>query len=206
MDKIEKTGKEIVGEILAEKDNRFEKMVISGDIELTGLTTENLNFNEVVVNGHMRFLGTAIEEFYFRENTINNNNIDLSSSKFGFLSLNGTKIKRGNLFGLDISVQERLYLEDVIVGDIMLDRLHSKGLYLNRSLIKGDLDLSEANIKGDLNLSGATIRGSLNLSEAIIEGSLDLSFKKCPLKIYVSTAMAQLVHWAAPTTPLVVLP
>lgn len=59
--------------------------------------------------------------------------------------------------------------------------------------------------KGILYLREITIEGSLDLEGATIEGSLDLSFRHGPKKIYVYPEIAELVHFTAPTTPLVLV-
>ena len=64
---------------------------------------------------------------------------------------------------------------------------------VREKILKGNLDLKEITVEGDLDLEGVTV-----------EGDLDLSTKKGPSKIYIDKKMAQLVHWAAPTIPLVV--
>lgn len=66
------------------------------------------------------------------------------------------------------------------------------------------LQAREKIAEGYLDLGGATIEGDLGLGGATIEGHMDLSFKKGPREIQVSPKQAQLVHWAAPTIPLVV--
>ena len=55
------------------------------------------------------------------------------------------------------------------------------------------------------NFSGTTIKGNLYLGGATIKGELNLTTKKGPTQIFVSPSMAQLIHWAAPTIPMVVI-
>lgn len=78
-------------------------------------------------------------------------------------------------------------------------------LDLGEAIIRGILDLGEVTIEGGLNLEGATIGSCLNLEGAIIEGTLNLSTKSGPTRIFVTPGLAQLVHWSAPTIPLVVV-
>lgn len=77
------------------------------------------------------------------------------------------------------------------------------------------LDFHECTFKDILVITG-TIKSVLSITESVFEnyidisdltipeGSLYLRFKKPPAYIYVSSELAELVHWAAPTTPIVV--
>jgi hypothetical protein len=49
------------------------------------------------------------------------------------------------------------------------------------------------------------LESDLDFRGATIKDFLDLSTKEGPTKIYVDSKKAQLVHWAAPTVPLVVI-
>ena len=78
-------------------------------------------------------------------------------------------------------------------------------LDLGGATVKGDLYLRGATVKGNLYLEGATVKGDLYLRGATVGGCLNFVWTKGPSCIYVSPKLAQLVHWSAPTTPLVVV-
>jgi hypothetical protein len=103
-----------------------------------------------------------------------------------------------------------------INDDLSFERATIDGnVYLVGAVIKGNLNLERATIRGDIYLTAATIEDSLNLREATIEGDLDLegvtiggelilSTKQGPKMIFVNLEMAESVHFAAPTVPLVI--
>jgi len=121
---------------------------------------------------------------------------------------------------LDLSgstVKGRLSLTNMIIdGFLNLEKINIKStLYLIGITVTGNLILKEANIGGHLELANAMIGGDLNLEDAIIGeeldlrginigGNLNLTTKKRLKRILVSETMAQLVHFAAPTVPLIV--
>ncbi|MEK7519696.1 MAG: hypothetical protein AAB581_00410 [Patescibacteria group bacterium] len=91
-----------------------------------------------------------------------------------------------------------------IRGKVIFDGFKN-GLDLSFSMIRSNLILAGLTIEGDLNLEGATIKGYMDLKETRVIGTLDLTFESPPQCIIVSLDMAERVHWAAPTVPLVVV-
>ncbi|OHA67267.1 MAG: hypothetical protein A3C82_00185 [Candidatus Wildermuthbacteria bacterium RIFCSPHIGHO2_02_FULL_47_12] len=115
----------------------------------------------------------------------------------GDLNLNSAVIK-GGLDLNRVTIEGNLFLQCARIGS---------GIDLRNATIKGDLILDEARVDGSLTLSGATIGGALHFTvfnNAVIKGGLDLTTKQGPVCIYVGKRCAQLVHWAAPSIPLVV--
>jgi len=177
MKKIEK-AKEVRKRILGgERDFMFWE--IEGDLDLRGITIKgNLNFGGTTIKGFLDFSGAVIEGF-----------LNFSGAIIeGFLDLSG------------VTIRSFLNLITANIGGC---------LDIGEATIGGDLNLSGAIIEGFLDLSGVTFEDQpctscLNLERVTIKSGLDLSFKKEPNKIFVSQDLAQIVHWAAPTVPLVV--
>lgn len=114
-------------------------------------------------------------------------------------------IIRGGLHLEDIALGKLNFVRTTIEGHIQMTRVTINGdLCFAGAIIKAYVDLQGITIKGDLDLSSAIIESTLHLNNTTIEGNMDLSLRKGPSKIYVYSEMAQLVHWAAPNTPLVV--
>lgn len=94
----------------------------------------------------------------------------------------------------------------VIKGNLYVSEATIKGdLYLDSAEIEGDLTLSGISVEGNLELENAFIKGNLYLNGATIRGVIKIATKNGPKMIYVSQDMVELVHWAAPTIPLVVV-
>jgi len=94
----------------------------------------------------------------------------------------------------------------VINGDVYIGKAVISGsLYLDGAEIEGNLTLSGISIGGNLGLGNASIKGNLYLNGATIKGVIKLATKRGPSMIFVSPDMAELVHWSAPTIPLVVV-
>jgi len=92
-----------------------------------------------------------------------------------------------------------------IKGNISFNRaIFNDSLDLTEAVVEGHIDLSRAIIKGNIFLSRAIIKGYLDLFETIVVGKLLFATKEGPEMIYVDSKMVKLVHFAAPTVPLVV--
>ena len=131
--------------------------------------------------------------------------------------LNRISIVEGNLDLFKVIVTGRLDLSHMIInGSLTLyEATIGSNSYLGNMVIKGSLIAQRANIDGALFLDYATIDGDLILEDSTIRdfldlrgikvhGTLNLATKKAPKMIIVSPDMAELVHFAAPTVPLVV--
>ena len=112
----------------------------------------------------------------------------------------------------DVNMCEVNCFGDIVLGGAVINgTVYVRGaiikgnLYLDSALIKGYLILSGTSVEGKLDLDGASIGGDLYLEKVAVKGSINLSFKSGPRKIFVSPDMAELVHWAAPIIPLVVV-
>ncbi len=85
----------------------------------------------------------------------------------------------------------------IIDGNLLFSNITIKG--------KQELNFSEATFGGNLSFSRAVFEGDLFLIKTTIMGSLDFSTKKGPKRIFVDPQMAQFIHYAAPTVPLIVV-
>ncbi len=93
----------------------------------------------------------------------------------------------------------------IVYGDLNLKGAVIIGdLELHETTVYGNVELSDATIDGDLTLWDASIAECLDLSRTKIKGKIHLVTASGPKAIYVDQSMAQLIHWAAPTTPLMV--
>lgn len=119
---------------------------------------------------------------------------------------------------LSDSNHEYVNMDSVIIdGSLVFDgAVFNKSFFVNKTGIYGKLDiinvifndglsLNSTKIEGDLRLMNVVINGVLDLCNIRIGGTLILGVNKGPEKILVSPNMAELVHWAAPTIPLVVV-
>lgn len=78
------------------------------------------------------------------------------------------------------------------------------GVRFNGTTVKGYLDFENAAFEQKIEdpMSSGTF---LDITNIHVVGPIILAFKKPPTKIYVSPEIAELVHWAAPAVPLVVV-
>jgi len=121
----------------------------------------------------------------------------------GDLIIEGKTIK-GSLFLYGVTIEGQLFIQKTTIdGTLQLTGATIKGqVSLLASTIKGELGLSRAKIYGSLSLTKATIDEAILLRGVYVEGGIDFSFKAGPIYIRVSSEMAELIHWSAPTTPL----
>jgi len=106
----------------------------------------------------------------------------------------------------DVTFEGHLDLSEAIVeGNVTLLITMKGSLIMKESKIIGHLNLGGSTIN-KLFLKDATIKGELNLRNTIIAGTLDISTKEGPTRIIVnSIGMAERVHYAAPTVPIVIM-
>lgn len=78
-------------------------------------------------------------------------------------------------------------------------------VYFENVTIKGDLAFNNIEVISFV-LNDVWLEGDLEFIETVINGLFRLSFTKAPEKIFVNKKNAQLIHWAAPTVPLVIMP
>jgi len=88
----------------------------------------------------------------------------------------------------------------ILCGDLHLKNVKAYELDLNDLQITGD----EGNYIGGLYLTESSIETTLCLCRPKIN-LLWLTFTEPPEEIFVSSDNAQIVHWAAPTVPLVII-
>ncbi|TAN57405.1 hypothetical protein EPN15_04405 [Patescibacteria group bacterium] len=138
------------------------------------------------------------------------------------------KLKKDARFEDDATIKETLYLygwkeDELILGgsivysnDLIIDTASIGMIDLTGAIIEGnleilctsikyDLELTNATIAGELDLEGTSFGGDLYLCGIKVYGTINLNTESGPRKIFVSPDMAELVHWSAPTIPLVVV-
>jgi len=93
----------------------------------------------------------------------------------------------------------------IINGNLLFQgAVFTGSVHLNCAVIKGILDFENAVF--EQKIKDPTSSGTfLDMTNIQVTGCIILAFEKPPAKIYVSLEIAELVHWAAPTVPLVVV-
>lgn len=154
-----------------------------------------------------------------REQIINGRR-DFSNSVVENLDLSGMIID-GNLIFDNVDVKGTVKILDAkIKGSIIMTNMTIYGLYiiLNKSEIHGDIDLSDLGmVSGSIWLLNTDIEGGLSFRDSCIQkGELlmlgltigeDLCINTAsgPKLIRTSPELAELVHHAAPTTPIMTI-
>ena len=121
-----------------------------------------------------------------------------------FLNLKGIIIK-GAISLHRATIEGNFNLEEAVIESEtdLIEAVVKGHLFFRKATFKGNVFLGNAVIEGGLFLDEAILEGALDLQGAVIKGSISLATRKGPSKIYVYRDMAELVHWAAPTIPLV---
>ncbi len=129
----------------------------------------------------------------FEEGTIEGD-VDLRKIKFDCLSF-----KKMTFDSLDLS-------GSAFETTLNFEKVYFDGcLCLQEISVDAALVLKEVVIGNFLNLRLSSIGTFMHLIKTSVAGNMFLSFKKGPIEILVDEEKAQLVHWSAPNTPLVVI-
>lgn len=158
----------------------------------------------------------TLREETIREQIINGRR-DFSNSVIENLDLSGMIID-GNLIFDNVDVKGAIKILDAkIKGSIIMTNMTIYGLYIifNKSEIHGDIDLSNTGmVSGSIWFLNTGIEGGLNFKDSCIEkgellmlgltigGDLCINMASGPKLIRTSPELAELVHHAAPTTPI----
>lgn len=116
------------------------------------------------------------------------------------------KIEKGFYNFDNTTIEGGLWLKNITIPWLSFRAtIHSGCIDLEETTIEQGIDLEGAVINGGLYLKKATVKGDLNLKNAVVKNCMDLSTKKGPKRILVNNLeMAQLVHLAAPTIPIII--
>jgi hypothetical protein len=119
---------------------------------------------------------------------------------FSNLIINGS-----SMFSEETIENTLVFNGTIIKGELNFVKTIVRGsLYFREATVEDNIGFLETFITGILDFSRAVIKDSMFFRETTALGGIDLSTKNGPTKIYVSEEMAQLIHFSAPTIPLVI--
>jgi hypothetical protein len=165
--------------------NIFGPAFVNGTFDMRRTVINGIaDFTEMIVSGDVNLGFAQIDT------------LEMQGYIRSWLNLNNGQIRIIRLSGLNIDVS------------LSMKNTQTESIDLNSALIEGNVFLNGAKIKdyGKIEMDGTIIRGFLDIQYVDLSTlNLDFSFKSGPTKIICTPEQADIIHLAAPNTPLCII-